>query len=97
MRDYDEKRGFQRMTLDCAMRVTDPGDGREYVVTARDLSADGISFLSEQARFSAGQGLRVRIEPAATLVPPLQAEIEVIRVSPEGGEYLVAASIRRML
>ena len=97
MRNYEEQRNFRRMTLDCAMLVTDPADGCEYAVTARDLSADGISFLARHDGFAAAQGLEVRIEPAATIVPPLRAEIEVIRVSQEGEEYLVAAAIRRML
>lgn len=96
MRDYDEKRGFRRLTLDCVISVHDATGGRGHEVAGRDLSAEGISFIAEH-EFAQGQILEVRIKPAAALLPPLHAEIEVLRASPEGNRYLIAATIRRTL
>lgn len=96
MRDYDEKRGFRRLTLDCKMVVRDIAGGVDYEVIGRDLSADGISFIADQP-FAAGATLEIRIEPSATLVPPLRAEIEILRSTADGDSCLVAATITRML
>ncbi len=98
MRDFEEKRDYIRMVVDCEVSCTDPGDGQVYPGRAIDLSGKGICLTLEKS-FAPGAELEVRIEPTQTLVPPLHARVEVVRVEPDlaGNLFRVGVSIREML
>jgi hypothetical protein len=96
MRDYEEKRHFHRMQIDCQVTVR-PADGSPTLAAeGRDLSGQGFSFYAGQP-FDQGALLEVTISPENSLVRPLRAEVEVVRVEPEGEGCLVGTRIRRML
>ncbi|MCG5514438.1 PilZ domain-containing protein [Ectothiorhodospira shaposhnikovii] len=95
--DFDERRDFQRLQLDHPMKITEQATGREHRGLGRDLSAIGLSFHLNTA-LPVGTLLTVAIDPAGqSAVLPFRAEAEVHRVEAEGGGYLVAARILRML
>jgi len=95
-RDYDEKRNFIRMCMDCPMSFT-RYDGSVYSALARDLSGSGLGFVTDQA-LTLGELLTVKVVPQHAVVAPLDAEVEVVRVQPaaEGG-YDIGVTIRRFL
>lgn len=95
-RDYDEKRNFIRMCMDCPMTFTRYG-GSVHAATARDLSGSGLGFVTDQA-LTLGEVLAVQVTPQQAVVAPLQAEVEVVRVQPVNpGGYDVGVTIRRFL
>lgn len=95
-RDYDEKRDFIRMCMECPMTFTRYG-GSVHVATARDLSGSGLGFVTDQA-LTLGEVLAVQVTPQQAVVAPLQAEVEVVRVQPSSqGGYDIGVTIRRFL
>ncbi|WJW74739.1 PilZ domain-containing protein [Thiohalobacter sp. IOR34] len=82
-RGYEEKREFMRMLLDCELQCQDVVSGERLLGRAHDLSSEGLAFSLERS-FAPGDRLEVRIEPERALVPPLHAEVEVLRVEPAG-------------
>lgn len=96
MREFEEKRGFHRMQLNCRVTLRSSAGGDEFAAQGRDLSAQGLSFLSDRS-FQEGDRLEVTVSPENAVVRPLRAELQVVRVEPDGDGYLVGAQIRRML
>lgn len=96
MKDFEEKRGFHRMQLNCKVTLSNPASGESTTAEGRDLSAQGFSFYSEQ-QFAEGDVMEVTVSPENAVVRPLRAELQVVRVEPDGDGYLVGAQIRRML
>ena len=93
-RDYDEKRDFIRMCMDCPMTFTRTGDATVYSAKAKDLSSSGLCMTTEQA-VQVGEVLRVHLAPPMAVVPPLQADVEVVRVDGVGTDgYEVGLSIK---
>ncbi|AOU97223.1 hypothetical protein BI364_03725 [Acidihalobacter yilgarnensis] len=78
-RDYDEKRDFIRMTIDCDVSyhlvdgsVIDQG-------RVRNLSGRGVLF--QTGRFlDIGAVLDLSITSRSSSIPPLNARVEVVRV-----------------
>lgn len=78
-RDYDEKRDFIRMTVDCdvSYRLIDKdmaGEGR-----ARNLSGRGVLFQTDHL-LAPGSILELSIRPQSASIAPLNARVEVVRV-----------------
>ncbi|SEK90447.1 PilZ domain-containing protein [Ectothiorhodospira marina] len=92
----DEKRDFQRLQVDHPVKVKEMDSGREHQGLGRDLSPNGLSFYLDDP-LPLGAQLTVAIEPIKALVAPFNAEVEVLRVDPEGLGYVVATKIQRML
>lgn len=90
---YDEKRNFIRMTANCEMTFCTLDSNEEQQANCLNLSATGLLFTTGRL-VVAGQGLDVSIHPKNTLTPPLHALAEVIRCTPCGAGYEVAASIK---
>ena len=96
-RDFEEKRDFIRMCVECPMSFTRLGDTTVHGATAKDLSGSGLGFSTTQA-LRLGELLTVRVAPDKSVVAPLQAEVEVVRVQALGADsYDVGVIIRRFL
>lgn len=95
-RDYEEKRDFHRMQIDCTVQLKHLATGEVLSAEGRDLSAQGFSFHAGRS-FGSGALLEATVSPENTLVRPLRAEVEVVREEPEGQGFLVGARITRML
>lgn len=94
-RMFDEKRDYYRMTADCPMDFKRVGTNENDHGKCINFSAGGILFISPRP-VAAGDELEVNITPAMSLVPPLNAIIEVIRCTAEGSQFEVAGSIKEM-
>lgn len=95
-RNYDEKRDFIRMTVDCDLTLTEPESGRHYQGRCVNLSSTGAMVLLDEAPVL-GQRLELHIAPRLALVPALDALVEVVRVlhAADGG-FEVGMSILEM-
>ncbi len=78
-RDYDEKRDFLRMAVECPVHVTVTATGESLQGTARNLSSSGLLLVCDRA-LPVGGELEVRLVPDRPLVPPLEALVRVARV-----------------
>ena len=98
MRDYSEKRGFPRVSLDCTARYRVQGSHQVDTARVKDLSGGGLLMLVEQP-MAAGTRLFIEIEPGKQITPPLQAQLEVLRCEslPAEAGYSVACGIQEML
>lgn len=96
-RDFEEKRDFIRMCIDGPMSFTRRGETMVHTATAKDLSGGGLRFVCA-VPLAEGELLEVAVVPGTTTVPPLRAEVQVVRVDEQGtGTYDVGAAIRRFL
>jgi hypothetical protein len=94
-RNYDEKRDFIRMTVDCDLTLRDE-EGGQYPGRCVNLSSTGAMVLLDEAP-AMGQRLELHIAPRLALVPALDARVEVVRVLPAAdGGYEVGMSILEM-
>ena len=94
--DYDEKRNFPRMRLNCEATVTDPESGDTFQTMVINLSGGGALFNADQS-WKVGACLLLRVEAAGGSRPPFEAEIKVIRAEPrDNGGYQIAASIEQV-
>jgi len=90
-----EKRIGRRIPIDCPLQIL-LADGRELLGLVHDLSVEGIRFDCPVALIPA-QAAEVRLlPPAASMIPPLHAAIEVIRCDPTDTPYrfMIAAALR---
>ncbi|GAB6042493.1 PilZ domain-containing protein [Endothiovibrio diazotrophicus] len=91
--EYDEKRNFFRMTVDSPMTFRIEGSDQACHGIAKDLSAIGMLFLSEQGA-PVGAKVEVSMGSKDSLVPPLRARGKVLRVSTvEGNQYEIGIRI----
>ncbi len=93
--DYSEKRGFNRMGVECPVTLRG-ADGALYQGKAMDLSATGLQVNMAQA-LELGAVLRLTMSPEQALVPPLEAMVEVVRVGGVEGAYEIGLGIKEML
>ena len=79
-REYDEKRDFIRIDIDCEI-VFKKVDSDEEAVTGRvaNLSGRGMMFISD-TELEKNCVLEVNIKPSNILTPPLHANVKVVRV-----------------
>lgn len=94
--DYQEKRDFSRMGVECRMTYTVVGEIASITAVAKDLSATGL-LISTDREVPLGTLLEVCLTPEQSLVPPLEASVEVVRVeAPEVGRYELGVLIKEM-
>ena len=91
-REYDEKRDFRRMVLDCPVSYHDPATGEGGTGVLRNLSGSGLLMTCER-EIPTGTRLHINVTPERSLVPPLDAEVEVVRVTPAEGGFEIGLSI----
>ena len=93
--DYSEKRDFFRMNLGCNMEYSVNGSGNKLCGHIKNLSGNGISFLTQHA-MAPGTEIHASIKPENPITPPLDVTVEVIRCQDMGkNEYAIAGNITR--
>ncbi len=80
MLEYDEKRDYIRMDIDCDLtyRLADSEEVHHGRCTS--ISGAGVSFIAA-TNFEAGKAMEIRVLPARSVTPPMVAFIEVVRSS----------------
>lgn len=98
MQDYNEKRCYPRMEIECpASFQVIGGEGGGAIV--KNLSGGGVLMWSDHNILPDSQML-LEIKPVNDITPPMKAEVRVLRCMPvEGGEgsFAVACQINRVL
>lgn len=94
-RQYDEKRDFYRMTVDCPVNYRHTGAAVTGQGICRNVSAGGIQFFSPEP-IAIGQSLEVTITPTVSVTPPLNAVVTVLRCDAEHDGYHIATHIDEM-
>ncbi len=96
MLEYDEKRDYIRMDVDCDMtyKLADSDETKTGHCTS--LSGAGVSFLAESS-YDVGLAMEVNILPKNSVTPPMTAFIEVVRsTAKDDGSFEIAASIKSL-
>ena len=94
MLEYDEKRNYIRMNVDCELtyRLADSNELQRGNCTS--ISGSGVSFLADRS-FEPGRAMEVNITPKNAITPPMTAFVEVVRTSKQDdGRYEIAAAIK---
>lgn len=94
MLDYDEKRNYIRMEIDCDVTYRLANSNELHHGHCSSISGAGVSFSAKQA-IEAGKALEINVLPKNSITPPMTAFIEVVRSTQnEDGTFEVAASIK---
>lgn len=96
MQDYDEKRDYIRMDVDCdiSYKLADSGEFKTGRCTS--LSGAGVSFIAESS-CEIGSAMEINVLPQNSITPPMTAYIEIVRSIPhKDGSYEIAASIKSL-
>ena len=96
MVDSSDKRDFRRMMVDCKVAMKKLDSNEVLQGTVKNLSAIGILIVTDQP-FHEGDELEINVKPEKTIVPPLYAIVEVLRVhAVEDRLYEIGCSIKEM-
>ena len=95
--NYDEKRSFYRMSVDCQIEFSEPGSSEKFKGEGKNLSATGVKFITEH-KLTEGQELDVIVHPVIQTVTPLTARAKVIRVieDEENNKYIIGLSMEEV-
>jgi len=94
MKDYSEKRDFQRMQIDAQIELSN-SRGDVFRGTCRDLSATGMQILVQQP-VAVGEELTTVLHSGDPQIPPLEMVCEVLRCEPESNGYLLGTAINEV-
>lgn len=96
-RQYEEKRNFHRMSVDCALSFNVLGDKQAATGQCKNLSATGVLFETFHP-MSIGSRIQINITPQKSVVAPLNAVAEIVRVEHRGAKniYQIAARITQL-
>lgn len=98
--NFDEKRDFQRMAIECVMTYRCSTDDRAGEGSVKNLSAKGF-LLEVDDEFSPKTELVVKLTPVNSITPPMEARANVIRSIPVEGsvplKFEVACEILNIL
>ena len=93
-RDYDEKRNFRRIEVECPGRYRREGESEFVAATVCNLSGGGIALRVER-ELPVDSLLEVQVVPEQPLMPPLHARVEVVRADGGGAEYYEYGTVIR--
>ena len=98
MQDYDEKRNYPRMAIECpaSFQIVD-GKGGGAIV--KNLSGGGVLMWMD-VECAKDAEMKIEIKPVNDITPPMVAEVKVIRCAPvdeQNGSFAVACEINRLL
>ena len=92
MTDYDEKRDFQRMAIDCVLNFSRSGQADKFDGSVVNLSSKGILFTTTSS-FNVGEELEIVLTPSNSLTPPMHATAQVSRVNDNDTVFELACEI----
>lgn len=97
VREYDEKRDFIRVTVDCELTYIEPNKGQEEIGLAKNLSGRGLLFIAERELVTDSM-LEVKIKPQSGSTPQFHAKVKVVRVEKQrrGEGFEIGAVIREV-
>ena len=97
-REYDEKRDFIRIDIDCEIvfKKVDSGE-EERTGHVANLSGRGMMFICD-TELEKNSTLEINIKPANILTPALHANVKVVRVIKQRHEegYEIGAVIKEI-
>ncbi|MDO9267877.1 MAG: PilZ domain-containing protein [Methylobacter sp.] len=94
MLEYDEKRNYIRMEIDCDVTYRLAGSDELHHGRCSSISGAGVSFIADRF-FDPGKAMEINVIPKNTVTPSMTAFIEVIRSTQQGdGNYEIAATIK---
>lgn len=96
MLEYDEKRDYIRMDVDCKInyKLIDSNDIKNG--RCLSLSGSGVSFIADTS-YDVGLAMEVNVLPENPVTPPMTAFIEVVRSIPqEDGAFEIAGIIKSL-
>ena len=94
MLEYDEKRNYIRMEMDCDVTYKLADSDELYHGRCSSISGAGVSFIADRA-FDAGKAMEINVIPKSTVTPSMTAFIEIIRsTQQDNGSYEIAATIK---
>ncbi len=96
--NYDEKRSFYRMSVDCHIEFSEEGSSEIHKGDGKNLSATGVKFITER-ELKEGQEIDVTVHPVIQTVTPLTAKAKVMRVvkDEDNGQYIVGLSLEQVV
>jgi len=92
MINYDEKRDFQRMPVDCKVDFSIEGQKEVFHGDGKDLSATGVTFISEN-ELQPGTIININVHPFIKTVRPLSAKAEVIRCTKNDDGFMIGVKM----
>ncbi len=97
-RDYDEKRDFIRVSVDCEIKFREMGTEKMDSGRVINLSGRGMLFVAEYGT-PVDSHLEVLVTPEREITPPLHAKVRVVRMEKNrrGEGYQIGAIIVEML
>ena len=98
MQDYNEKRNYPRMTIECpaSFKIVG-GEGGGAIV--KNLSGGGLLMRIDHC-IAEGSEMQIEIKPVNDITPPMVADVHVLRCTPAAdpaGSFSVACQISRLL
>jgi PilZ domain len=94
MLEYDEKRNYIRMEIDCDVTYKLADSDEVYDGRCSSISGAGVSFIADRA-FDVGKAMEISVIPNNTVTPSMTAFIEIIRsTQQDSGSYEIAATIK---
>jgi c-di-GMP-binding flagellar brake protein YcgR len=96
--NFDEKRSFYRMSVDCHVEFSEPGSSKKYRGDGKNLSATGVKFITDH-KLTEGQDLDVIVHPVIPTVTPLTAKAKVVRVfeDEENNKYIIGLAMEEVI
>ena len=95
MTNFDEKRDFQRMAIDCVLSFSKAGQIEKFEGNVVNLSSKGILFTTTSS-FEVGEELDIVLTPSNSLTPPMHASVQVGRVNDNDTVYELACEINNI-
>ena len=93
--NYEEKRDFKRMSVECDISYTLEGGSEKFYGKGSDLSATGVMFTTDQP-LAKGARLDLSVHPYIKTVLPLQARATVIRSEKQAEGYLIGVKLEQV-
>ncbi len=96
MLEYDEKRDYIRMDVDCNITYKLADSDETKMGRCTSLSGAGVSFIADSS-YDTGLAMEVNILPKNSVTPSMTAFIEVVRSTPnDDSSFEIAASIKSL-
>ena len=84
------------MVVDSPVEYRLQGETKVYHAIAKNLSSKGMMFIASDS-ITPGTQLQIKLTPASSITPPMQAQLKVLRCQPrDDGDYRIAGEIIRI-